>query len=76
VIRSGNKRGITKTLLRMMIRQSAIEPTIGRLKTDGRLGRNSLNGALGGASQPFNVVPAILTFACCCDDAGASFLRA
>jgi IS5 family transposase len=29
--------------------RSAIEPTIGHMKTDGRLGRNPLKGALGDA---------------------------
>jgi IS5 family transposase len=33
----------------MIKRRSAIEPTIGHMKTDGRLGRNWLKGALGDA---------------------------
>jgi len=33
----------------MIKRRSAIEPTIGHMKTDGRLGRNPLKGALGDA---------------------------
>jgi IS5 family transposase len=38
------------TILRQMIhRRSAIEPTIGHMKTDGRLARNPLKGALGDA---------------------------
>jgi hypothetical protein len=31
----------------MIKRRSAIEPTIGHMKTDGRLGQNPLKGALG-----------------------------
>jgi IS5 family transposase len=33
----------------MIKRRSAIEPTIGHMKTDGRLGRNPLKRALGDA---------------------------
>ena len=33
----------------MIKRRSAIEPTIGHMKSDGRLGRNPLKGALGDA---------------------------
>jgi hypothetical protein len=33
----------------MIKRRSAIEPTIGYMKTDGRLARNPLKGALGDA---------------------------
>jgi len=49
VLRSGQKRGITRTLHAMIKRRSAIEPAIGHMKTDGRLGRNPLKGALGDA---------------------------
>lgn len=49
ILRSGQKRGITRTLRKMIHRRSAIEPTIGHMKTDGRLGRNPLKGALGDA---------------------------
>jgi len=49
ILRSGQKRGITKTLRKTIKRRSAIEPTIGHMKTDGRLGRNPLKGALGDA---------------------------
>ena len=49
ILRSGQKRGITRTLKAMIKRRSAIEPTIGHMKTDGRLGRNPLKGALGDA---------------------------
>ena len=34
---------------KMIKRRSAIEPTIGHMKMDGRLGRNPLKGALGDA---------------------------
>jgi transposase, IS5 family len=49
ILRSGQKRGITKSLRKMIKRRSAIEPTIGHMKTDGRLDRNPLKGALGDA---------------------------
>lgn|GEM_PF-3596799 len=49
ILRSGQRRGITRTLRAMIKRRSAIEPTIGHMKTDGRLGRNPLKGALGDA---------------------------
>ena len=39
ILRSGQKRGISRTLHAMIKRRSAIEPTIGHMKTDGRLGR-------------------------------------
>ena len=40
-------KGIPKALARWMKRRAAIEPTIGHLKSDGRLGRNFLLGKLG-----------------------------
>jgi len=49
ILRSGQRRGITKTLSAMIKRRSAIEPTIGHMKMDGRLGRNPLKGAIGDA---------------------------
>jgi len=49
ILRSGQRRGVTRTLRKMIKRRSAIEPTIGHMKMDGRLGRNPLTGALGDA---------------------------
>ena len=49
ILRSGQRKGITKTLKAMIKRRSAIEPTIGHMKMDGRLGRNPLKGELGDA---------------------------
>ena len=49
ILRSGQRQGVTKTLKAMIKRRSAIEPTIGHMKMDGRLGRNPLRGALGDA---------------------------
>ncbi len=49
ILRSGQRRGITRTLKVMIKRRSAIEPTIGHMKMDGRLGRNPLKGELGDA---------------------------
>ena len=42
ILRSGQKRGLTRTLHAMIKRRSAIEPSIGHMKTDGRLGRKLL----------------------------------
>jgi IS5 family transposase len=39
ILRSGQKRGLTKRLNSMINRRSAIEPTIGHMKTEGRLAR-------------------------------------
>lgn len=49
ILRSGQRRGITGTLKAMIKRRSAIEPAIGHMKMDGRLGRNTLKGQLGDA---------------------------
>ena len=49
ILRSGQRRGITPVLKAMIKRRSAIEPAIGHMKTDGRLARNPLKGALGDA---------------------------
>jgi transposase, IS5 family len=49
ILRSGQRRGVTRTLRKMIKRRSAIEPTIGHMKMDGKLGRNPLKGALGDA---------------------------
>ena len=50
ILRSGQKCGISRMLRAMIKRRSAIEPNIGPIKkTDGRLGRNALKGALGDA---------------------------
>jgi IS5 family transposase len=45
----GLRRGITRGLRAMIRRRSAIEPAIGHMKTDGKLDRNWLKGALGDA---------------------------
>jgi IS5 family transposase len=45
----GLRRGITRGLRKMIRRRSAIEPAIGHMKADGKLGRNWLKGALGDA---------------------------
>ena len=49
ILRSGQRRGITRTLKAMFKRRSAIEPAIGHMKKAGRLARNPLKGALGDA---------------------------
>jgi IS5 family transposase len=45
----GLRRGITRGPRAMIRRRSAIEPAIGHMKTDGKLDRNWLKGALGDA---------------------------
>ncbi|MFM0557748.1 IS5 family transposase [Paraburkholderia sediminicola] len=47
----GLRHGITRGLRAMIKRRSAIEPAIGHMKTDGKLDRNWLKGALGDAMQ-------------------------
>lgn len=47
ILRSGQRRGVTRRLKAMIKRRSAIEATIGHMKMDGRLGRNPLKGAVG-----------------------------
>lgn len=47
--RSGQKRGVTPSIKKAIHRRSAIEPAIGHMKHDGRLGRNWLKGELGDA---------------------------
>jgi IS5 family transposase len=49
VYHPGLRRGITRGLRAMIKRRSAIEPAIGHMKSDGKLGRNWLKGALGDA---------------------------
>jgi transposase, IS5 family len=51
VVLSGQKRGTTPTIRRERRRRSAIEPVIGRMKSDGHLGRNFLLGAEGDAAN-------------------------
>jgi IS5 family transposase len=45
--KSGQRRGVTRGLKSMIKRRSGIEPTIGHMKSDGRLGRNWLKVAIG-----------------------------
>jgi transposase, IS5 family len=47
VLISGQKRGMTPQMVKELERRSAIEPVIGHMKTDGKLGRNSLMSELG-----------------------------
>jgi len=46
---SGQRRGVTPALRKAIRRRSAIEPTIGHMKTDGRLTRCPLKGTIGDA---------------------------
>src|SRR5690606_31720885 len=47
VMIAGNRHGLTPTMRRELKRRSAIEPTIGHMKSDGRLDRNFLLGHAG-----------------------------
>jgi transposase, IS5 family len=47
--RPGQNRGVTRGLKAMIRHRSAIEATIGHMKSDGKLERNWLKGALGDA---------------------------
>jgi IS5 family transposase len=47
VYRSGQTRGLTPLIKRLLKRRSAIEPVIGHMKEDGRLGRNFLHNRHG-----------------------------
>ena len=49
ILRSGQRRGVTRGLKAKIKRRSAIEPTIGHMKSDGKLSRNWLKGQLGDA---------------------------
>ncbi|MDX8480746.1 IS5 family transposase [Mesorhizobium sp. VK24D] len=48
---AGYKRGLTKAVKRALRRRAAIEPVIGHLKTDHRMGRNFLAFAQGDANN-------------------------
>ena len=48
---AGQRRGLTPTIRRELKRRSAIEATIGHMKTDGRLDRNFLLGHDGDAAN-------------------------
>ncbi len=47
VFKSGQRRGITPSIKKELRRRSVVEPVIGHLKNDCRLGRNYLHGAIG-----------------------------
>ncbi len=47
VLISGQRRGITPALAKLLKRRSAIEPEIGHMKSDGRLARCPLKGRIG-----------------------------
>ncbi len=49
ILRSGQRTGVTQAMKAMIKRRSAIEPAIGHMKMDDRLGRNPLRGAIGDA---------------------------
>jgi IS5 family transposase len=48
---SGQKRGITEAIKRDLRRRSAVEPVIGQVTGEHRMGRNFLKGAHGDASN-------------------------
>jgi len=47
VLISGRRRGLTPQMKKELKRRNAIEPVIGHMKSDGKLGRNYLSGVLG-----------------------------
>lgn len=55
---AGRKRGLTPTMKRELKRRSAIEASIGHMKTDGRLDRNFLLGHDGDAANALLVAAA------------------
>lgn len=46
---AGAKRGVTAAIKKKLNRRNAVEPVIGHMKSDGRLGRNFLKGTQGDA---------------------------
>src|SRR4051812_49288929 len=48
---AGQKRGLTAAIKRAFRRRSAVEPTIGYLKNEPRMGRNHLAGRAGDATN-------------------------
>ena len=44
---SGQRRGVSATIRKELRRRSAVEPIIGHMKEDGKLGRNWLKGSIG-----------------------------
>ena len=46
---AGTKRGVTVAIRKKLKRRNAVEPVIGHMKNDGRLGRNFLKGIAGDA---------------------------
>lgn len=51
VYTAGQKRGVTPAIKRDLRRRAAVEPVIGHLKDDHRMGRNHLVGAIGDAAN-------------------------
>ena len=47
VLISGRRRGLTSQMKKELKRRNAVEPVIGHLKDDGKLGRNWLKGRIG-----------------------------
>jgi transposase, IS5 family len=47
IYHSGQKRGVTDSIHKMIKRRQAIEPQIGHMKKEGKLGRNLLKGVVG-----------------------------
>jgi transposase, IS5 family len=51
VFTAGQKRGVTDRIKRLMRRRSAVEPVIGHVKNEHRMGRNYLAGREGDATN-------------------------
>jgi transposase, IS5 family len=67
---TGQVRRITKAVRREMRRRAAVEPVIGHVKEDHRMGRNYPRAATATASTRFSPPPAT-TSACSCAGSGA-----
>jgi transposase, IS5 family len=61
---AGQKRGLSGAIKRALRRRSAVEPVIGHLKGEHRMGRNHLAHASGDASTPSSPPPAITSVSC------------
>jgi IS5 family transposase len=59
---SGQKRGVTNSIKKLLKRRSTIEPEIGHMKNDGRLNRNHLKGKMGDMKNVISCVSGWTSF--------------
>ena len=62
---SGQVRRVTAPIRREMRRRAAVEPVIGHIKAEHRMGRNYLKGATATASTPCSPLPATTSAGSC-----------